>query len=98
MMSIDLTEIIVAIITLLFAVITRYLVPMIKAKTDEQKLTEIKVWVKAAVEAAQQIYVGTGKGADKKAFVVEFLESKGYNIDIDSIDKLIEAEVHNLVR
>ena len=35
-------------------------------------------------------------GAEKKAYVVEFLNSKGFKIDAETLDKLIEAAVFNL--
>lgn len=43
-----------------------------------------------------QLYVGSGRGAEKKAYVVQFLQEKGFTIDPDSLDKLIEAAVFNL--
>ena len=39
---------------------------------------------------------GSGRGAEKKAYVVEFLYSKGIKIDAETLDKLIEAAVLNL--
>jgi hypothetical protein len=49
------------------------------------------MWVTVAVEAAEQIYTGSGRGAEKKAYVIDFLTEKGFKIDADSLDKLIEA-------
>ena len=54
------------------------------------------MWVTVAVEAAEQLYVGSGRGAEKKAYVVQFLQEKGFTLDPDSLDKLIEAAVFNL--
>ena len=39
---------------------------------------------------------GTGRGEEKKAYVVKFLQEKGFTLDPDSLDKLIEAAVFNL--
>ena len=47
-------------------------------------------------KAAEQLYTGSGRGAEKKAYVVEFLNSKGFKIDAETLDKLIEAAVFNL--
>lgn len=55
-----------------------------------------RMWVTVAVEAAEQLYTGSGRGAEKKAYVVEFLNSKGFKIDAETLDKLIEAAVFNL--
>ena len=43
-----------------------------------------------------RLYTGSGRGAEKKAYVVEFLNSKGFKIDAETLDKLIEAAVFNL--
>ena len=58
----DLTNIASAIITLIVAVITTFLIPYLKAKVDAEKFAKIKNWVKVAVEAAEMIYNGTGRG------------------------------------
>lgn len=93
---IDLTPIMEAIIALVVAVITAFVIPWLKGKIDADKLEKIKLWVTVAVEAAEQLYVGTGRGEEKKAYVVQFLQEKGFTIDPDSLDKLIEAAVFNL--
>ena len=93
---IDLTPIMEAIIALVVAVITAFVIPWLKGKIDADKLEQIKLWVTVAVEAAEQLYNGTGRGEEKKAYVVKFLQEKGFTIDPDSLDKLIEAAVFNL--
>lgn len=93
---IDLTPIIEAVIALLAAVITAYAVPWLKAKLGEKKFNEMKNWVVIAVEAAEQIYDGVGRGEEKKAHVLAFLKSKGYTIDAAEIDNLIESAVLEL--
>lgn len=93
---IDLTPIMEAIIALAVAVITAFVIPWLKGKIDADKLEQIKLWVTVAVEAAEQLYNGTGRGEEKKAYVVKFLQEKGFTLDPDSLDKLIEAAVFNL--
>lgn len=93
---IDLTPIMEAIIALVVAVITAFVIPWLKGKIDADKLEQIKLWVTVAVEAAEQLYNGTGRGEEKKAYVVKFLQEKGFTLDQDSLDKLIEAAVFNL--
>ena len=93
---IDLTPIMEAIVALVAAVITAFVIPWLKGKIDADKLEQIKLWVTVAVEAAEQLYNGTGRGEEKKAYVVKFLQEKGFTIDPDSLDKLIEAAVFNL--
>ena len=95
-MNFDLTVIIEALATLIAAVITAFVIPYIKSKTTTTQFEKIKMWVTVAVEAAEQLYTGSGRGAEKKQYVVEFLQKKGFKIDDDSLDKLIEAAVFNL--
>lgn len=92
----DLTPIFSAAITLIMAVITTFLIPYLKTKIDSNKFDKIKTWVKIAVEAAEMIYVGTGRGEEKKAYVIQYLNSKGYTLDADSINNLIESAVLEL--
>ena len=42
------------------------------------------------------IYVGKGKGAEKKAYVEKYLSEKGFHLDTREIDSLIEAAVLEL--
>lgn len=94
----DITPIVRAGLLLISAVISAVVLPLIRAKFNEQQLRNARVWVTVAVEAAEQIYKGTGRGADKKAFVLEFLDQKGLKVDLSSIDNLIEAAVLELKR
>ena len=93
---IDLTPIIQALIGLLSALITYFLIPLIKRKADAEKLAKIKAWVQIAVAAAEQVFAQSGMGEEKKEFVVEFLREKGFTLDTFEIDALIEAAVHDL--
>lgn len=95
-MTIDLTSIVEAVAALIAAIITGFVIPYLKNKIDAGKLDKIKMWVTVAVEAAEQLYTGSGRGAEKKEFVLRFLNEKGFTIDADSLDKLIEAAVFNL--
>ena len=95
-MTIDLTSIANAVIALIAAIITAFVIPWIRSKTTAVQFEKIKMWVTVAVEAAEQIYTGSGRGEEKKAYVVEFLNSKGFKIDAETLDKLIEAAVFNL--
>lgn len=95
-MTIDLTSIANAVIALIAAIITAFVIPWIRSKTTAAQFEKIKMWVTVAVEAAEQLYTGSGRGAEKKAYVVEFLNSNGFKIDAETLDKLIEAAVFNL--
>lgn len=95
-MNIDFNVVIEAVAALIAALISAVLIPWIRNKISAAQFEQIKLWVNIAVEAAEQLYTGSGRGAEKKAYVVKFLEQKGFKIDADSLDKLIEAAVFNI--
>ena len=93
---IDLTPIANAIIALIAALVSAFLIPYLKSKISAERLAELQKWAIIAVEAAEMIYKGAGRGAEKKEHVWNFLASKGYSLDTDSLDKVIESAVLNL--
>ena len=92
----DLTPIVNAVIALIAAIITTFLIPWIKSKIDAAKLAQIVEWVGIAVRAAEQIYNESGMGEKKKQYVLDFLASKGFTLDSNSINAMIEAAVKEL--
>jgi len=93
---IDLTPIVNALIAVVAAAATAFLIPWIRSKTTEQQRKDIAAWVKIAVAAAEQIYSGQGRGAEKKAYVIDFLNKNNLKIDTEAIDAMIEAAVQQL--
>lgn len=92
----DITPIIEAVVTLIAVVITAVIIPYIKSKTTAQEQSEIKEWVTIAVSAAEQIYKGSGRGEEKKKYVLEWLNEHNITVDMEKIDALIEAAVYQL--
>ena len=92
----DLTPIVNAVIALIAAIITTFLIPWIKSKIDAAKLAQIVEWVGIAVRAAEQIYNESGMGEKKKQYVLDFLADKGFTLDPNSINAMIVAAVKNL--
>lgn len=93
---VDLTPIITAVLTLIFSLITAFLIPYIKAKTTDEQFNTIKLWVQVAVQAAEMLYVGSGRGEEKKQYVIEFLKSKGFTLNAEEIENLIESAILEL--
>lgn len=93
---IDLTPVMNAVVSLVALLITTFLIPWIKKKTTNETLYEMQKWCSIAVSAAEMIYTESGLGAKKKEFVKEFLTSKGYSLDVDELDALIESCVHGM--
>lgn len=85
---IDLTPILKAVLAVLAALITAFVIPWIKAKATVQQRELLERGVKTAVFAAEQVY-GSGWGRDKMRYAEEYLRKRGYTVDID----LIEATV-----
>jgi type II secretory pathway pseudopilin PulG len=95
-MTYDITPIVQAVFALVGVLITSLLIPWIRSKTTAEQQEEIKQWVKIAVAAAEQIFVGSGRGKEKKDWVLEFLAKYNLKVDMDAIDALIEAAVWEL--
>lgn len=92
----NITPIVNAVIALAAAAITAFVIPWIKSKTTAAQREEVNEWVRIAVTAAEQIYRETGKGKEKKAYVLKFLEEKNLKIDGESVDLMIESAVKNM--
>ena len=93
---VDLTPIITTVLTLIFSLITAFLIPYIKTKVSAEQFATIKLWVQVAVQAAEMLYVGSGRGEEKKKYVIEFLNSKGFTLNAEEIEDLIESAVLEL--
>lgn len=92
----DITPIAQAFIALVITVIVIVIIPWIKSRTTTEQQTQIMSWVNIAVLAAEQLFKGIGRGEEKKQYVIDFLKSKGYYIDAEKIEAMIEAEVSKL--
>lgn len=96
MENIDITTLVNAVIALLAAIITTFVIPYIRSKTTENQRKTLMEWVKIAVKAAEQIYAGSGRGIEKKAYVLNFLHEKGISLDETSVEAAIEAAVNDV--
>lgn len=89
MQTIDITPVLEAFIGLICAVITYVLVPFIRDKFSQH-------WVDRAVEWAEQTKIGSNLGKEKKAAVIEWLDSHHIKIDADKLELMIESAVYRL--
>lgn len=83
------------IMALALAVLTGYVVPWLRAQLRTRNREDLAKLIGDLVAAAEQIFVGSGRGTDKKAYVVEELNLLGYSIDGET-DAMIEAAVYRL--
>lgn len=94
---IDLTPVINAVIALAAALITAFVIPWIKRNTSAKDREEFLKWVEIAVAAAEQLFYST-QGKEKKKYVVQFLEEKGFAFSEEEVDAAIEGAVLRLHR
>ena len=96
-MTIDLTQIILAVITLLFGVLMRYVIPNIKSKTDANQMEIIRAAVKSAVYAVEQLYKSK-PGQEKKQMVIEALAKQGYILDANNVEETMDYMIESVVK
>ncbi len=96
-MKIDLTLIIEAVLALLSAVLTAFVLPMLRRRLSDEQTERLRTWVQVGVAAAEQLF-GSKTGQQKKDYVLSLLLSKGLVVDVDEVNAMIESEVHNLIR
>lgn len=101
-MNIDLTQIILAVIALIGAILTGFVIPWLKSKINVEngKINEtqaalLKLAINTAVKAAEQLF-NSDEGQKKKAYVLDILKAQGYEVDQIALDAAIEAAVYNL--
>ena len=95
MESIDITTIAQAVVALLAALVSAFVIPWVKKKIGAENMTEFLKWVDIGVAAAEQLFESTDSVA-KKQYVSVFLESKGFKINAAELDNAIEASVIRL--
>ena len=90
----DLTQIMVTLVTLVSAVMTGILFPLIRSKVSVAQWELIKEFAIAGVQAAEIIFNAQGKGEEKLEWVTEYIEKQckahGIEIDMDTVRVAIE--------
>lgn len=89
-------NIILAIIAFLGSIITGVLVPYIKKSKNKNNMMLLKLIVDTLVTAAEEIFVGKGKGDEKYKWVYEELVKRYPKIDEKEAKILIESAVNEL--
>lgn len=96
MTNINLTPILTALITLIMAIITYFVIPVLRGKISAERLKILIDWVMIAVKAAEQMKAAGLITVPKKDFVIAFLKDKGVTITDEELDALIEAAVFEI--
>ena len=93
-------EILKAVVIVAVMVVTRYVVPWIKSKISESQYAVVVALIETAVAAAEQTITAEGSGEEKKAQVLEYVQTelaeRGITITDEQLDTLIEAAVYAL--
>lgn len=89
---IDITPLVNALIAVLGVAITIFVIPWLKSRTTAAQREEINAWVKIGCAAAEQLY-NSGQINNRKAYVLQFLAQKKLKVNMDELDKMIEAAV-----
>lgn len=93
-MSVDLTQLAMAIVSLASIVITSVLIPWMKSKMTTEHWNTFKSIAVDAVQAMEIIYRGSGQGAIKKQKAKEFIEkecaARNIKVNMDMIEVAIE--------
>ena len=96
-MNVDITQIIVSIIGVILAIASTTAIPLIKNRFTVEQLNLLRIIIETAVRAAEQIFT-SDQWKEKKQFVIDYLESKGFKANTEEINIEIEAavlELHN---
>lgn len=94
-MNIDLTKILLAIITLVGTVVSGFVIPWLKNKLTDHQYDTLAALVRVGVFAAEQLFTSE-QWKEKKQYVVDLLKENGYTVDTTAVDALIEATVREL--
>lgn len=93
-MSIDITQIVVAVIGLLGIILTSVVVPLIKSKLTNSQWETILNYALAGVQAAEILFNAQGQGEAKLRWVSEYITNQclahGIKIDMDTVRVAIE--------
>ena len=93
-------QIILLLIPVLGAIITGYIVPLIKSNISANQLDEIVKWIGKAVAAAEVLFDVPKSGEQKREYVIDFIDkmfnAKKEVITKDQIRILLEAAVKQM--
>ena len=96
-MNIDWTQIILAIIGLIGAVLTTVIVPYIRAKTTKQQRENIYTVIQSAVWAADQMFKASDPtGGARNKWVMQQLKNIGLDVSEEDVVRMVEEAVQEL--
>jgi hypothetical protein len=105
--TVDITQVVVAGIGFAGLIVTGFLIPYLKSKSkywkeqsEGEQVFNVRSWVRFAVEAAEMMYAGPGRGAEKLDYVMDYITrlliSKGITMDQQQVRIMIESTLLEL--
>ena len=91
-------NLILALISILGAIITGVIVPYIKERLGNEKLAKYEYWASMAVQCAEMIFKEQGMGETKKKYVVNFLNEMFNKDKVVITEEQIEILVESAVK
>ena len=88
-------NVIYIVMSLAIVIVTRYLVPYLKARLSAANQEGLIQLIENLVQAAEQLFTAEKSGEQKKEYVVNALSEKGVLIT-ESVNAMIESAVYNL--
>lgn len=99
------SSIVYVVVTVMIAIVTRYLVPWLKTKIDTEKakkiaqdLSTVDDIAHSLVDAAEQTIKGAKKGAVKKAEVMTVFEKLNKTLNLNVPNSVLDAAVESAVK
>jgi LL-H family phage holin len=91
-------QIILALIPVLGVIVTSFVIPFIKEKIGTERLAKYEYWATLAVRAAEMLWTESGAGANKKQYVVSFLNEMFNKNKVVITEQQIEILVESAVK
>lgn len=93
----DITPIATTIIMLLGAIVTVFVIPLLRTKLSAEKRQDLLTWIQVGCKAAEQLAkAGIINKEERKQHVLDFLHGMGIDIDLNEVLEMIEAVVNDL--
>lgn len=89
---------VLALIPVMGTILTVYIIPLIKEKIGNEKLAKYEYWADIAVRAAEMLWKESGKGSDKKEYVVDFLNNMFNKDKVVITEQQIELLIESCVK
>lgn len=94
---VNVTPIALSVLALISTIVTIFVIPVLKQKLSAEQREELVKWVDIGVNAAEQLCrSGVIEKDERKKYVQDFLESKGFTINTDEVENAIESAVRQL--